>query len=42
MNWLFIMKINSQNEMVLALGMNGERPKDFVGLDYQIFKRVED
>ncbi|MEO2050970.1 MAG: hypothetical protein ABGX00_04360 [Allomuricauda sp.] len=41
MNWLFIMKVNSQNEMVLARGMNGERPKDFVGLDYQIFKRVE-
>ncbi|MCR9182540.1 MAG: hypothetical protein NXH73_06410 [Flavobacteriaceae bacterium] len=39
--WYFILKINNQNEIVIARGMDGKRPDSFIESDYIILNRVE-
>ena len=39
--WLFILKFNNQNEIVIARGMEGKRPDSFIESDYIILNRIE-
>ena len=39
--WPCIIRFNDKNEIVLARGINGKRPNNFVTSDYTILNRIE-
>jgi len=38
--WPGIIRVVNNNEIILVIGEDGQRPKDFLN-DYQVFKRVQ-
>jgi hypothetical protein len=41
LTWLCIVMFNKKNEILLAKGSKGKRPKDFIKSDYIVLKRIE-
>lgn len=39
--WPCIVKFKNKNEILLARGIDGKRPDNFITSDYAIFKRIE-